>query len=60
MRYTYKALQSNKIISKKIEANSVEEVVSFLRNKGCFPISVKSAEQNQMTFLSGAGVGAYC
>jgi len=44
MQYQYKALKNNKIITKKIEAESEKSVIDFLRNNNYFPIDVKEVK----------------
>jgi len=45
MRFTYKALKNDKIITKSIEAYSENDVVAFLRKNEYIPIEIKKDEQ---------------
>jgi len=51
MQYQYKALKNNKIITKKIEAESEKSVIDFLRNNNYFPIDVKEVKAAEVTFI---------
>ncbi len=52
MEFQYKALKDNKIIRKNIEAESVDEVVAYLRSNGYFPIGIKSVRKTESGALS--------
>lgn len=44
MFYRYRALKEEKIVTGRIEANSQEDAVSYLKNNSFFPIEVKKVE----------------
>ncbi len=52
MQFQYKALKGNEIIQNKVEAESVNGVVAYLRNNGYFPISIKQVNQTEETALT--------
>lgn len=52
MKFKYKALKDNQIFEKNIEADTVNEVVKYLRNNGYFPISIKPIEQIEVGFMA--------
>ncbi len=45
MRFTYRALKNDKIVSKSIEAYSENDVVAFLRKNEYTPIEIRKEEQ---------------
>jgi type IV pilus assembly protein PilC len=45
MKYTYRALKDDKIVSKTIEAYSENDVIAFLRKNEYMPIEIKKEEQ---------------
>lgn len=51
MLFQYRALKNNKKITKKIEADSENSVVSFLRESGYFPIEIKRVKKTQISIL---------
>jgi len=52
MRFYYKAIQKEKIIKGKIEAEKEEDAITYLKEKGLFVISIKEERQQQFSFLS--------
>jgi len=46
MKFFYKALQNDKIVKGKIEADKEEEVLLFLKNKGLFLIELKKERKS--------------
>lgn len=52
MFFNYKALKGNKLVQQKIEAESQEEVLNFLKKNGYFPIEIKQAGESNLTFLN--------
>ena len=51
MFFQYKALKNNKIVIKKIEADSSETVIDYLQKDGYFPISVEKVQERNLNFL---------
>lgn len=45
MLIRYKALKDNKIISRKVEAENEQTVLTLLKNQGYFPIEIKAEEE---------------
>jgi type IV pilus assembly protein PilC len=52
MKFFYKALQNDKIVKGKIEADKEEEVVLFLKNKGLFLIELKKEEKSSIQLFN--------
>lgn len=52
MFYQYKALKDGKVVSKQIEAQSVDSVVYFLKNNGFLPIEVKATTNVALPIVS--------
>lgn len=52
MKFRFKALKDNKIIEKKIEAESEASVLSFLKENQYFPIEIKKIENESFSYLS--------
>src|SRR3990167_6907927 len=53
MLFTYKAIKDNKIVVKKIEADSQDKVVAYLKERDYFPIDIKlSGEKVEIPLLS--------
>lgn len=48
MLFTYKAIKDNKIVVKKIEADSQEVVLAYLKERGYFPIEVKGNQKTEI------------
>jgi len=46
MLYTYKAIKDNQRITAKLEADSEESVLKYLRKNGYFPISISKSSMN--------------
>ena len=45
MFFTYRALNQNKIVTGKVEAQNEADAVVYLRSKGYFPIQVKAVSE---------------
>jgi type IV pilus assembly protein PilC len=52
MKFRLKALKDNKIIEKKIDAESEASVLSFLKENQYFPIEIKKIENESFSYLS--------
>jgi len=53
MQFEFRALKDNKIIKRKISAESVSDVIKYLRNNGYFPIEVTEIQkENSLSFIS--------
>lgn len=52
MRFKYKAILDNRIIEKVIEANSQDEVLSYLQKNGYFPIKIELIKNTNLSFLN--------
>ncbi len=52
MRFKYKAILDNRIIEKIIEANSQDEVLSYLQKNGYFPIKIELVKNTNLSFLN--------
>lgn len=52
MRFRYKAILDNKVIEKTIEANSQDEVVSYLQKNGYFPVKIELIKNTNLNFLN--------
>ena len=52
MLYIYNAIKDNKRVTAKLEADSEESVLKYLRENGYFPVSVKKSSIN-LAFLEG-------
>jgi len=52
MKFRFKALKDNKIIEKKIDAESEASVLSFLKENQYFPIEIKKIENESFSYLS--------
>jgi type IV pilus assembly protein PilC len=52
MKFRFKALKDNKIIEKKIDAESEASVLSFLKENQYFPIEIKKIENESFSYLT--------
>lgn len=51
MLFSYKALKNNKYFSRKIEADSENAVVSYLRKNGYFPIEINPIRRAEISII---------
>lgn len=51
MLFKYKALKNNKVVTEKIEANSEEDTVLYLKNNGYFPIEITPINANTISIM---------
>ncbi len=52
MFFNYRALKDNKLINKKIEAESQDAVLRYLKSNGYFPIEVRSLEASGLSSIA--------
>ncbi len=52
MLFSYKAIKNNKFFSKKIEADSENAVVSYLRKNGYFPIEINPVHRTEISVVN--------
>ena len=51
MLYRYKAIRDGGIESKKIDADSEKEVISYLKERDLIPVEIKALKNQQLAFL---------
>ncbi|MBI4004911.1 type II secretion system F family protein [Candidatus Roizmanbacteria bacterium] len=52
MFFSYRALQKEKLVKGKIEANDKDEVIAYLKSNSLFPIDVRRADLSESAFFS--------